>query len=144
MSTDTTTDIQAMIAEATAAWNRHDPDVYVENMDDGCLWTDIAAGQHLVGPAAIRANFAATVAALDDLKIENTTVFISGDSFAIEWVMSGVHSGDLPGLPATGRRFSVPGATVGQVRNGKFTKVTEYWDGADFLRQVGVLPSQAT
>jgi steroid delta-isomerase-like uncharacterized protein len=140
MSTETTQDILAMIADATTAWNEHDPDAYVKDMDDGCLWSDIGAGQHLVGPPAIRANFAATVAALVDLTIENTTVLISGDSFAIEWVMSGVHAGDLPGLPATGRKFSVPGATVGRVRSGKFTKVTEYWDGADFLRQVGVLP----
>ena len=40
--------------------------------------------------------------------------------------MTGAHTGDMPGLPATGRSFRLFGAGVGQVRDGKLVNVTEY------------------
>lgn len=54
--------------------------------------------------------------------------------------MTGVHTGDVPGLPATGKPFRISGAGVGEIRDGKLARVTEYWNMAEFLIQVGVLP----
>ena len=83
------------------------------------------------------------LAAWGDLHIEVTNLLVSGDSYAKEWVMTGVHSGDLPGLPATGRSFRIVGAGVGRLRDGKIFEVTEYWNLASFLQQVGVLAPAA-
>jgi steroid delta-isomerase-like uncharacterized protein len=110
-------------------------------MADNCVYTDVGTGLQYVGSAEIRANFVENgLNVWTDTHVEHTHILISGDSFADEWTLTGVHTGDLPGLPATGRAFRLMGASVGQVRDGKFTKVTEYWNFADFLRQVGVLP----
>jgi ketosteroid isomerase-like protein len=54
--------------------------------------------------------------------------------------MTGVHTGDMPGLPATGRSFRIVGDGVGEVRDGQIVHVTDYWNMADFLGQVGALP----
>ena len=51
-----------------------------------------------------------------------------------------MHSGDLQGLPATGRSFRIRGAGVGQIRDGKIIELTEYWNMAEFLTQVGAMP----
>ena len=61
---------------------------------------------------------------------------------AIEWVMSGTHTGDLPGMPATGQRFaSVRGASMLELEAGKIRRESDYWDAATFMTQVGLLPS---
>lgn len=60
------------------------------------------------------------------------------DSVAIRWTMSGTHIGDLPILPATGRKFSIPGMTFYYVRDGKFCGHTQSFDQFGFLKQMGV------
>ena len=52
----------------------------------------------------------------------------------------GVHTGDVPGLSATGRSFRVVGSGVGEVRVGLIVHATEYFNMADLLTQVGILP----
>ena len=57
--------------------------------------------------------------------------------------MSGTHKGDLPGIPATGKRFpSVRGSTILELEAGKIRRESDYWDAATFMKQVGLLPSQ--
>ncbi len=78
-----------------------------------------------------------------DLAIQKTNVLSDGAWYATEWVMTGVHTGDTPGLPATGRSFRVLGAGIGEVRDGLIAHATEYWNMADFLGQIGALPPPA-
>ena len=51
--------------------------------------------------------------------------------------------GDLPGIPATGQRFSlVCGSIILELESGKIRRESDYWDAATFMKQVGVLPLQ--
>lgn len=52
-----------------------------------------------------------------------------------------MHTSDMPGLAATGHSFSIPGVTVGEVREGKVARATLHWNFADFLAQIGALPA---
>jgi SnoaL-like polyketide cyclase len=70
--------------------------------------------------------------------VEKTRTLSDGTWYAAEWVMTGVHTGDVPGLPGTGRSFRVVG--VGEVRDGLMVHATEYFNMADLLTQVGILP----
>ncbi len=54
--------------------------------------------------------------------------------------MTGTHTGDLPDLPATGKSFSIRGATIAEVSAGRIVRAADYWDLATFLRQLGVMP----
>jgi SnoaL-like polyketide cyclase len=73
-----------------------------------------------------------------DWAVEKKTRALSdGTWYAAEWVMTGVHTGDVPGLPATGRSFRVVGA--GGVRVGLIVHATEYFNMADLRTQVGIL-----
>jgi steroid delta-isomerase-like uncharacterized protein len=137
------TDIKALVLDWTDAFNRHDPDAYASFMAEDCVFTNAGTGERVVGRAAQRADLVKLLAAWSDLRVETVNLLVAGDSYAKEWVMTGVHTGDMPSLPATGRNFRIVGADVGQVRDGKIANATEYWNLADFLSQVGALPPRA-
>jgi len=129
---------------ALAAWtdalNRHDPDGVAAAFAPNGVLTDVGVGQCAQGRDAIRATAVGFIAMFTELRIEKTVMLSEGERYASEWVMTGVHTGDAPGLPATGRSFRVLGAGVGEVRDGLIVRGTEYWNMADFLTQVGLLP----
>ena len=59
----------------------------------------------------------------------------------LEWTMSGTHKDDLPGMPATGKSFSVRGATALQLDDGRISRNSDYWDMATLLTQLGLMPA---
>jgi steroid delta-isomerase-like uncharacterized protein len=60
------------------------------------------------------------------------------------WTATGTHQGDLPGIPRTGRKFSVTGITMARIQNGKFIESWNNWDTLGLMQQLGVLPAEAT
>src|SRR5437588_6374840 len=60
-----------------------------------------------------------------------------GDTVVTRWTVSGTHKGDLPALPASGKRFSVTGMTVARVKNGKFVEGWNNWDALGLMQQLG-------
>lgn len=90
-----------------------------------------------VGREAILARKGAGFAAMPDLTITPTKRMVHGDQLTVEWVASGTHKHDYPGLPATGRSFSIPGVTVVVRRNGKIVRESLYYDMAEVQRQLG-------
>ena len=82
-------------------------------------------------------------AAIPDFKYELRDGVAVGQWAIIDWVMSGTHKGDLPGIPDTGKRFSlVRGSTILEREAGKIRRESDYWDAATFMKQVGLLRSQ--
>lgn len=80
-------------------------------------------------------------AEMSEIVVEKGPYLVDGDRYAAEWTMSGVHTGDRPGLPATMKPFRISGAGVGEVRDGRIARVRgEYWNMAEFLIQVGIMP----
>ena len=55
-----------------------------------------------------------------------------------EGVVSGTHLGDYPGLPATGRHFSVRIVSVAQIEGGRVQRYSDYWDFATMAAQLGL------
>lgn len=90
-----------------------------------------------VGRKAIMARKSAGFAAVPDVEITVTKRIVRGDQLTVEWVASGTHLRDYPGLPATGRSFSIPGVTVVVRRDGKIARESLYYDMAEVHRQLG-------
>ena len=93
--------------------------------------------QPFVGREAILARKGAGFAAMPDLTITPTNRIVLGNQLTVEWVASGTHLHDYPGLPATGRSFSIPGVTVVVRRDGKIVRESLYYDMAEVQRQLG-------
>ena len=121
------------------ALNAHDVEGVVACFTDDAVFTDIGTGQVARGRDELRRSVEGLFVTFGDLRIERTSSVTDGTSLAHEFTMSGVHSGSVPGLEATGKSFSTSGAIVCQLRDGKFSRATEYWNMADLLTQVGVL-----
>lgn len=79
-----------------------------------------------VGQAAIMARKGVGMAAIPDLKINVTNRIVHGNQVTAEWVATGTHTNDLPGLPASGRSFSIHGVTVVVRQEGKIVREALY------------------
>jgi steroid delta-isomerase-like uncharacterized protein len=90
-----------------------------------------------VGRTAIMARKNVIIAAASDSKIQVTNRVVQGNQVTVEWVATGTHTGDLPGLPASGRAFSIYGVTVVVRRDGKIVRESLYYDVAALHRQLG-------
>jgi len=88
---------------------------------------------------AFRARVAYSRDAFPDLQFDIQESIEGDDRVAIRWVMSGTHTGDLPGLPATGRSFSVSGMTFYDFENGQICGHAQAFDQLGFLSQTGSL-----
>ena len=84
--------------------------------------------------AAFRAGFPDLHVTIDDLLTD-------GDRFASRTTVTGTHTGDLMGMPATGKRISVEAVNIGRIGNGQ---AKERWGGLNMyslLTQLGVIPA---
>jgi steroid delta-isomerase-like uncharacterized protein len=90
-----------------------------------------------VGREAIMARKGTGIAAIADLKITITNRVAHGNQLSAEWVATGTHAGDLPGMPATGHPFTLRGVTVTIRHDGKIVRESIYYDVSDLKRQIG-------
>jgi predicted ester cyclase len=75
-----------------------------------------------------------------DLKFEIRHVIGDGDTVAVHCTLTGRHTGDLMGIPPTGREVATPMVHILRFRDGK---AAEHWavhDDMATMRQLGVLP----
>ena len=117
--------------------------------DPDRFWTDesvdhfLAAGQSIRGAPALAQWFGELLAAVPDFRMEVLNTFDDGERQAIvEWRATGTFSGSpFLGIEATGRSIDIRGADVMRLdADGKIDENTIYYDGAEFARQVGMLP----
>ncbi len=135
------TDVEKMFDDFNAAWNSHDVEKIVSFFTDDGVHEDMATGAVNRGKEEVKAFISSTFIFSPGWKAEVKSRFGAGDWSAREWIMSGTHGGDLPGLPATGKKFSVRGASITELHEGKIRRNTDYWNLASFLQQVGVIPA---
>ena len=94
----------------------------------------------LVGRGAIMGRKNVVMTAASDSRITVTNRLVHGNQVSVEWVATGTHTGDLPGLPASGRPFSIRGVTVVIRQDGKIVRESLYYDVEELRRQLGPSP----
>ena len=105
-----------------------------------CVFEDMALQTQFDGQEGVRGFAQATFAAIPDFRWTPTIILIDGSRVASEWRMTGTQTGDFPGIPATGKPFSVPGASVLEIRDAKIHRNRDYWSLATYLGQLGLMP----
>jgi len=135
-SRDTRTDL---VQSNFAAWNTHDADKVASLYTDDVVYEDVPFGLIAHGHSEMRKLAADFFAGVPDLKLEVISNTSMGNRGSVEWVFSGTDVG----LYKTGKKFSVRGASVYELRGGKFSGNRDYYDSASLMRQVGVLPKAA-
>jgi steroid delta-isomerase-like uncharacterized protein len=103
------------------------------------IYEDVAMGVMNRGAAELRAFAEGVCSRFPDVTFELQSTFADGTRGAAEWVMRGAR--DLPGMPATGRRVEVRGASIFEFVGDRIRRCSDYWDMATYLRQLGLMPS---
>jgi len=133
--------IERIADDLAAAWSSHDPERLLSLFADDCFFEDVTFGVVARGKKELRAFAQGVFAGVPDFKLEITSRFMAGSAAGLEWVISGTHKGDFPGMPATGKRFSARGVTILEFQGDKIRRDSDYWDAAGVMRQVGLLPA---
>jgi steroid delta-isomerase-like uncharacterized protein len=105
---------------------------------------DVALDQSHTGKEAMREFFAGLERDFSsDYRFDPGYAVVTDSGYALEWVMRGTHDRSGPMLPATGKSLAIRGVSVGEMRDGKIVRNTDYWNMTEFLTQVGVMPPAA-
>lgn len=96
-------------------------------------------GREVRGRDGLKELFDAYRSGLPDLNVVIDDLVVSGNKVAISIRLSGTHSGDLLGIPATGRRLSVHGMVLSRLENGKIIEEWEILDMLGIFQQLGVI-----
>lgn len=119
------------------AWNSHSVDEVVAVFTNDVLYEDVPFGQTVHGSPQLRDFAKNFFAAIPDVHFDCTATALHGGQGDIEWIMSGTDVGVFK----TGKRFSVPGKSIIDVKKGKISRNSDYYDLATIERQVGILPA---
>ena len=136
------TDAKKMANDCNKAWNSHDVNRILEFYTDDCVFEDLGNGIVCHGKKELTDCINSMFVDIPDIKWEVKSAFGTNDWQGNEWIMSGTfaHS-STPGMPATGKTFSVRQAGIYQLRNGKYSRETGYMNMVTFLQQVGLMPT---
>jgi steroid delta-isomerase-like uncharacterized protein len=139
-------DVNAFLTSYRDAWNSHDVDAIAGFFTDDGVYEDVAMARVNRGTDEIRAFAAETFKAFPDFALvdEGDPLVTDDTRYAVAWTMSGTHSGEIPGLPITNKSWSIRGVSVGEITGDKIARNADYWNMADFLVQVGILPPMPT
>ena len=125
-----------------AAWNAHDSAAVARHMADDAIYEDVALGRVLHGPSEIASFVEEATRSSSDFRFESVSLLTVGADYANEWVMLGTNDRERLGVPATGRSFRVRGASIGRLdANGRIVENRDYYNLAELLTQLGILPT---
>ena len=129
---------EQLLKQAIEAENSHDVERVLSYMADDVVIEDVTWGLLMKGKDGVRKGYGDFLKSVPDFKLEAKSWVVTDRSFAVELVFSGTQKGDFPGLPATGKSFSVRACSYGESENGKLKGRRDYWDYGAMYRQLAV------
>lgn len=128
-----------------AAWNSHEPAAVAAFFTEDAVYDDRGAGEIATGSAAIRDHAASVMAAFPDLRFEMVRAAHAENFTAGHWTSSMTHSGELSGLKGTGRVVKTEGVDVATLNDDeRISHLVSFYDGAQIMRDLGVLPGKGS
>jgi steroid delta-isomerase-like uncharacterized protein len=123
---------------------RRDASGIGEHYREDCV-VDIVPIGVFRGRQAIVDFFLEVFAAVPDLETTVGRVVADDTQAVVEWRMSGHHTGAaFQDIDPTGRPVDLRGIDLMEIEDGATVSNTAYYDGAEFARQVGMLPAMGS
>lgn len=121
-----------------AAWNAHEPAavaaLYVEDAE-----VIDSSGIATRGRAALAVLWAGRLVGFPDLRLHRTNLVVEGNTSADSWRLHATQTGEYDGLPPSGRRVEIVGATFTEYdARGLVVRDTVYSNVLGLLSQLGV------
>ncbi len=130
-------EIRRLVQELYAAWSLHQLERIDAIFTHDAAYEDVAADQVHRGTEEIKQLLRAAYAWAPDFRVTMKSLIVADDCAATEWISEGIQTGPIGDLPASGNSFRLRGASILTFRDGKIASVTDYYDMATFLTQLG-------
>jgi steroid delta-isomerase-like uncharacterized protein len=130
-------EIRRIVDELYAAWSLHQPERIDAIFTDDGVYEEVAGDRIHRGKEEIKQLLRSAYAWAPDFRVTMKSLIVSDDCAATEWISEGIQTGPIGDLPASGNSFRLRGTSILVFRDGKIAKVTDYYDMATFLRQLG-------
>jgi steroid delta-isomerase-like uncharacterized protein len=134
-------DIKGVVERHFKTWSTGDIDGALACFSEDGVFEDLAVQESYTGKAEMRAFGDAVLNAFPDFVWTPKTMVAEGSIVTTEWHMTGTHKGDFPGMPASGKTFSIPGMTIDEIKDGLIHRHRDYWSLATMLQQLGFMPT---
>ena len=119
-------------------WNSGDLGVAAEILAPDCLIharvpfrTDFARGPEALGQLVLFYHMA-----FSEVRVTAEQIITEGDTVVVRWTACGRNTGDLLGLPPTGRETSTSGVDVLRIVDGKIVEGWVSWDTLSLLEDL--------
>lgn len=133
---------QSVVEAYLAAWNAHDSAKAASYFADDVTYYDASVGKPVEGKEAAKTgvidNFLKAVP--DAAWTMRGTPVVQGDRVSFEWEFTGTNTGAWSdGTAATGKKFTLIGASMFTVKDGKIATQSDYYDALGFYKQLGLM-----
>lgn len=125
--------------QAMEAWGRQDLDEYRTIYHPDAVLHGFAP--HPIDVESAMAGYRHFFAGFPDIRFEILDTVVDGDRVAMRFRVTGTHTGEFQGIPATGRGMDVQGMTIMDFRDGKIAERWNQFDQMSLLQQLGVIPT---
>jgi len=127
------------IRQAMEAWVGQDLDTYRTIYHPDAVLHGFAP--HPIDVEGVLAGYRAFFAGFPDIDFEVLDTIVDGEKIAMRFRVTGTHTGEFQGIPATGRGMNVQGMTIMDFRDGKIAERWNQFDQMSLLQQLGVIPT---
>jgi steroid delta-isomerase-like uncharacterized protein len=126
--------------ELARAWLRgmdeHDVDKMFSLCCEDMIGDEVADPHPNIGRDAVAASYVDLFQGFPDCRSEVLNELSAGDQALVEIRWLGTNTGEFRGTPSTGKPVDVKIAYVFKVRDGRISRITEYYDGATVAAQM--------
>jgi steroid delta-isomerase-like uncharacterized protein len=126
--------------ELEEVFNKHNPDAVDEFYAPDYVNHNAPPGMPS-GREGQKALAGMYLGAFPDLKVTSDFVLAEGDKVVMRWTGRGTHTGELMGIPATGKRIEMTGIGIRRIAGGKIVEEWVEFDQMGMMQQIGVVPT---
>nr|WP_319271527.1 ester cyclase [uncultured Draconibacterium sp.] len=117
-------------------WNKRNSAVLYECLAPNVVYT--SPGGSCKGIEEYKNMYEMYAAAFGEAQYEIQDMIISNDKVVTRVLFTCVHTGDLDGLPASGKKVKMQAISVCRVEHGKIAEEFELFDELGMMRQLGM------
>ena len=123
------------------AENRRSIEGLLATLNAEPLYVIMATGAEHRGREAVAAFYTGLFVSMPDVIFDLQAAYIGENGVVEESVLVGTHTGDLMGIPATGKPVHVTGMDILRLENGKIKERWAEISALALMMQLGVIPS---
>lgn len=105
---------------------------------EDCIYESFATGSIDTGRTKIQQSEDMFVKAFPDGKFKSEGIFAEGDYVTLRWYADGTNTEPFIGMAPTNKFITVHGCQVFKIVENKIVYVWDYWNMADFMKQLGM------